>query len=181
MTELGASRGVVLPRLLHALQAQILKSILCRQFPYSTSHSTGFPECVLWFYLDSYTRFRHRFSKVLSVVSVYSKCTRALTFENVCYALKYVGVRRAANTYTHTHIHTHTHTHTQTHTHTHTHTEVCRSTTHSEQDTPTNTHAHTHTHSLSLSVCLSLSLQYVRVRRQASREHLRTPDQLFCG
>jgi len=31
---------------------------------------------------------RHWFSKVLSVVILYSKCTRALTFENVCCALQ---------------------------------------------------------------------------------------------
>ena len=31
---------------------------------------------------------RHTFSKVLSVVLLYRKCTRALTFQNVCYALQ---------------------------------------------------------------------------------------------
>ena len=31
---------------------------------------------------------RHRFSKVLAVVPLHSKCARALTLENVCYALQ---------------------------------------------------------------------------------------------
>jgi hypothetical protein len=49
----------------------------------------------------------YKFSKVLYIVTLYSKYIRALTFENFCRSLN----RR----YTHKHTHKHTHTHTHTH------------------------------------------------------------------